>query len=166
MSRFWKRAQVQVFLMLLALLALFASVAHSSLSVVLSDGQIIYVPVYSHIYYGDRDRVLNLTTTVSIRNTDPTSPITVTQVNYHDSNGKLVKKYIEKPIDVGPLASIYYLVKESDVSGGDVPSFIVKWKSSKKVNAPIIEGVMIGTASNQGISFVLPGQEIVDEERK
>ena len=41
-------------------------------------------------------------------------------------------------------------------------NFLVKWKSPTKVNPPLIEGVMIGTRSGQGISFVSRGQ-VIDE---
>ncbi|MBU2627056.1 MAG: DUF3124 domain-containing protein, partial [Proteobacteria bacterium] len=37
----------------------------------LSYGQTIYVPAYSHIYIGDRERPFLLTVTLSIRNIDP-----------------------------------------------------------------------------------------------
>ncbi len=42
----------------------------------LSKGQLIYVPIYSHIYYGDREKALLLTATLSIRNIDPTRSLT------------------------------------------------------------------------------------------
>src|SRR5215831_2679018 len=41
-------------------------------------GQTIYVPIYSHIYFQNKSRTLNLTATLSIRNTDLTHAITVT----------------------------------------------------------------------------------------
>jgi hypothetical protein len=138
----------------------FPPVSRAASEIELWQGQTIYVPVYSHIYHGDRRGTLNLATTLSIRNTDPTHSITILKVNYHDSSGKLVRSYLENVLELGPLSSSHYLLKESDTSGGDTPCFIVKWTSSRKVNAPIIEGVMIGTASTQGISFVLTGQPI------
>ncbi|MHC1728774.1 MAG: DUF3124 domain-containing protein [Syntrophobacteraceae bacterium] len=138
----------------------FVSGGHAASESKLSSGQTVYVPVYSHIYHGDRGRTLNLTITLSIRNIDPARSITVNSVNYHDSRGKLIKGFAQKPVELAPLASTYYLVEESDVTGGDAPSFLVRWKADHKVNPPIVEGIMIGTASNQGISFVLPGQVI------
>ena len=44
---------------------------------ILSKGQAIYVPAYSHIYCGDRERPFLLAVTVSIRNTDPNQPIKI-----------------------------------------------------------------------------------------
>ena len=47
---------------------------------VLSSGQLLYVPVYSHIYIGDKERPFNLAVTLSIRNTDPRSGLRLTAV--------------------------------------------------------------------------------------
>jgi hypothetical protein len=41
----------------------------------LTDGQTIYVPVYSHIYSGNREHPFLLAVTLSIRNIDPKHPI-------------------------------------------------------------------------------------------
>ena len=46
----------------------------------LSTGQTVYVPIYSHIYSGLKGRPFELAATLSIRNTDPQSPITITSV--------------------------------------------------------------------------------------
>ncbi len=141
--------------------SLFASAGHAAApETKRQSAQTVYVPVYSHIYHGDRGRTLNLTITLNIRNTDPSRSITILSVDYHDSRGKLIKGFAPKPVELAPLASTYYLVEESDTTGGDAPSFLVRWKADTKVNPPIVEGIMIGTASNQGISFVLPGQVI------
>lgn len=60
-------------------------------------GQTVYVPIYSHIYSGDREHIpFLLAATLSIRNTDPDQPITVTAIDYYDSDGKLLKKYLKR----------------------------------------------------------------------
>ncbi len=123
-------------------------------------GQTLYVPVYSHIYSGDRERPVYLATTVSIRNTDPSAKIRLQTVDYYDSAGKLVRHYIEKPAELAPLASIRYIVGESDKAGGSGANFIIRWESSKPVSVPIVEGIMISTASQLGISFTSRGQAI------
>ena len=47
-------------------------------------GETLYVPVYSHIYYEDQQKVLNLAATLSLRNTDFINPIIITSVQYYD----------------------------------------------------------------------------------
>lgn len=128
----------------------------------LSQGQKVYVPIYSHIYSGDRENPFLLTAILSVRNTDPGHAITFTAVDYFDSDGKLLRRYLQKPAELGPLASIRYVVGESDKSGGSGAKFIVEWRAASKVNPPIMEGVMIGTNMQQGISFVSRGQAIYE----
>jgi hypothetical protein len=127
---------------------------------VISTGQTVYIPVYSHIYSGDREHPFYLAATLSIRNTDLKHTIKILTVDYYDSKGKLLKSYIENTIDLKPLSATRYVIKESDKSGGSGANFIVKWKSDVKVNAPIVESIMIGTKTQQGISFITRGRVI------
>jgi hypothetical protein len=76
----------------------------------------------------------------------------------------LIKDYLEAPINLNALASTRYIITEDDKAGGSGANFIVVWKSEQEVNAPVIEGVMIGTHSGQGISFVSRGR-VIKEDR-
>jgi hypothetical protein len=125
-----------------------------------SKGQTIYVPAYSHIYSGNREKPFLLTVTVSIRNIDPRYPIQITAVDYYETQGNLLKRYLEKPATLAPLGSLRYIVPEGDKTGGSGANFIVEWKSDQPVNPPIVEAVMIGTQSQQGISFTSRGQAV------
>jgi hypothetical protein len=139
-----------------------ASSANAESHIALSGGQTVYVPIYSHIYSGLKGRPFSLAATLSIRNTDPKHPLTLLSVKYFDSDGKLVKEYLDKPAELKAMASTRYILPEGDTTGGSGANFLVKWTSQKKVNPPLIEGVMIGTRSGQGISFVSRGQIIND----
>ncbi|NEU74695.1 DUF3124 domain-containing protein [Hassallia byssoidea VB512170] len=123
-------------------------------------GQTIYVPIYSHIYHDDRQKTLNLAATLSIRNTDLTNRIIITSVRYYDSNGKLVKQYLERPIELGTMASCDFVVNRTDTSGGLGANFIVEWLAQTQVSEPVVEAVMIATEFQQGISFISPGRVI------
>ena len=122
--------------------------------------QTVYVPIYSHIYSGMKGRPFDLAATLSIRNTDIKNPITLVSVKYYDTDGNLIKEYLDGPLQLKALGSTRYIITEADTSGGSGANFIVKWKSDTKVNPPVIESVMIGTKSGQGISFVSRGQVI------
>ena len=126
----------------------------------LSNGQMIYVPAYSHIYIGSSEAPFLLTITLSIRNIDPKHQIKITVVDYYETQGKLLKKYVEKPVILNPLESLRYIIPERDKSGGSGANFIVEWKSDKFVNPPIVESIMIGTQSKQGVSFTSRGRTI------
>ncbi|MBW4594060.1 MAG: DUF3124 domain-containing protein [Brasilonema angustatum HA4187-MV1] len=123
-------------------------------------GETIYVPIYSHIYHGDNKRVFDLAATLSIRNTDLTNPIIITSVRYYDSNGKQLKQYLERPIQLDALASTDFVVDRTDTSGGVGANFIVEWVAQTKVFQPVVEAVMIGTDFQQGISWISPGKVI------
>lgn len=123
-------------------------------------GESVYVPLYSNIYYGDREKPFELTATLSIRNTDTKKEITLISVDYFDSNGNFLKKYVEEPVKLKKLASTRYIIKSNDKSGGSGAKFIVRWESNESVNPPLIEAIMISTRSGQGISFVSRGLPI------
>jgi len=57
-----------------------------------------------------------------------------------------------------------YVIPEKDKSGGSGANFVVEWHSDKPINRPIIESIMIGAQSSQGISFTSRGQEILASE--
>ena len=122
--------------------------------------QTIYVPVYSHIYYQNQEKVLNLAATLSIRNTDFKQPMIITSVRYYDSNGKVVRQFLARPVQLGAMASTDFVVDSTDTSGGSGANFIVEWIAQTEISEPIVEAVMIGTESNRGISFVSAGKVI------
>ncbi len=129
----------------------------------LSKGQLVYVPIYSHVYYGDRERTILLTGILSVRNTDPGQAITLLQVDYYDTDGKLLRKYLTQPLSLGPLGATRFIVKTSDTAGGSGANFLVRWKAEAPVNEPILEGVMIGASGQQGISFTSRGVAIKEK---
>lgn len=125
--------------------------------------QSVYVPVYSNIISGPRKRPIQLEATLSIRGTDPAASLKITAIDYYDTNGKLVRRYLKSPQLLGALASTHVHIEERDVSGGIGANFIVRWEADRIINAPVIECLMIGVSGSQGISFVSPGQEIREE---
>ncbi len=123
-------------------------------------GAVVYVPVYSHIYHNDGDRRFKLAATLSLRNTDPRRSVTVASVAYYDSDGRLVREYLDAPLTLGPLVSRAYVVAVNDDTGGSGANFLVTWSADTDVSDPLIETVMISTASSQGLSFTGQAQVI------
>ena len=101
--------------------------------------------------------------TLTVRNTDRQSEIIVTRIGYYDMNGRLVRDFLDSPIRLGALATTDFVIEENDRTGGSAPSFIVEWVSESPVSEPLIQSVMIGTMSQQGISFI--GEGVVLESR-
>ena len=136
------------------------SISHAGRPIDLCKGQTVYVPAYSHIYSGNREQVFLLTVTLSIRNVDMRNAITVTKVDYYETQGKLLRAYVNEPVTLKPLESTRYIVPQKDEAGGSGANFIVVWQAEKEVNPPIIETIMIGAQNQQGISFTSRGQAI------
>jgi hypothetical protein len=129
-------------------------------SVVIAIGQVLYVPIYSHITMVEEGRTINLTSTLSIRNTDRQHPMIIVSVDYYDTQGALVNAYLADPVELGPLASTEFVVPQNDISGGLGASFLVEWVATTALSDPVIEAIMINTQGNQGLSFLSPGRVI------
>jgi hypothetical protein len=127
---------------------------------VASPGELIYVPIYSSIFFDDGKRTLELAATLSIHNIDPDRPITVTRADYYNTDGKLIKKYLEKPSTLKPLQTANIVVEKSNVAGGTGANFLVEWQASQEVNSPLVEAVMVNASSNLGIAFTSSGKVI------
>jgi len=130
----------------------------------LSSGQTVYVPAYQSIAIAvsKKPRRLPLTTTLSIRNTDPERQITIVSVKYFAANGYLIKNLLEKPETLDPLGVMSFVPEGPKEKREEAEtSFIVIWKAvGKEASWPIMQAVMIGAAGQQGISFVCDGQVI------
>jgi hypothetical protein len=124
------------------------------------EGQTVYVPIYSHIYTVNQNQTIDLAATLSVRNTDLTNRIIIASIRYYNTNGELVRQYLEQPVELRPLASAEFVVNQEDTSGGVGANFVVEWLAEKQVSNPVIEAVMMNTMGNQGISFVSPGRAI------
>ncbi len=162
---FLNKKPIALALLLLILLTATSTTSFALTEYRLSKGQTLYVPVYSNIFSAPKKIPYNLAAILSIRNTDMSNPINIVAADYYDTKGKLVRKYYQQPIVLAPLESTDIFIPEDDTSGGTGANFIVKWNSKNEVNIPIIESVMIGMKSGQGISFVGSAQEIKDTSR-
>ncbi|PSB03094.1 hypothetical protein C7B64_10175 [Merismopedia glauca CCAP 1448/3] len=136
-------------------------VSITSNQIVISKGQTILVPVYSHIYHGDKQEQFLLSVTLSIRNTSLTDPIIIRSARYYNSAGKLIKQHSQGNLQLAPLATTEFFIPQQDSSGGSGANFIVEWVAEQKsVTEPIVEAVMISTSFQQGVSFTTSGRVI------
>ena len=120
----------------------------------------VYVPIYSSVATADNGRPLNLAATLVVRNLDQARPIEVAAVRYQDSGGRPVRALIDRPLQLAPLATVRLFVRESDETGGPTPSFLVDWRAGADVPSPLVEAIMISTASAQGITLTSTGRAI------
>ena len=135
-------------------------IADQSENAVYLNGETIYLPIYSSIFHFKDFRTVDLTATMSIHNVDLSNPINIIRADYFDTNGNLVKTYIDKTLMLKPLQTMQIVIQENDKDGGTGANFIVEWASTAKVISPIVEGVMISASGQQGISFTTSGKVI------
>ena len=120
----------------------------------------VYIPVYSDIYSESKNVRFNLTATLSIRNTSLFDSVYIENIHYYDSEGNLVREYLEKTLLLQPMQSIEYVIEENDTIGGTGANFIVNWGANRSDIKPMFQGVMISTHGQQGISFLTDGISI------
>lgn len=147
-------------LLLLLLSALFLASSPRLDSEGLSNGQTVYVSVYSNILTAPRGIPFSLEATLIIRNTDMTNAVKVTTADFYDTKGKVIKQFLDSPMMLQPLETKYIYLPEKRIEGGLGANFIIRWSAERVINAPIIECLMIGARSSQGISFISPGKVI------
>lgn len=119
----------------------------------------VYVPVYSDIYQRTRNERTLLTSTLSIHNTSETDTLYLSRIDYYNTEGKLVRKYIESTIFLTTFETLEYVVDEEDKTGGSGANFIIEWYGNEKLN-PIFQAVMIGGLGNKSFSFTTEGVEV------
>lgn len=128
-------------------------------------GQLVYLPVYSHIYHGNLgrngtpDKVL-LSALVSIRNADPKRPIRVTSARYFNTDGKLLREFVPAPRTVPPFGTIELFVERHDESGGSGANLAVTWEADAAVNPPVIEAVHATIEGGRSVMFSTVGRPI------
>jgi len=119
-----------------------------------SKGQVLYVPVYSNIPVNNQKSMYNnISTVLAIHNTDFQSPIYITCVNYLNTKGMMVAKFLSQRVTVMPMETKDFFIPEKDTSGAGA-NFIVEWVCDSTVSTPKIETVMIGVSSSNSVSFI------------
>lgn len=127
--------------------------------------QAIYLPIYSHVYFGDLDSAGKpaqklLSAHVSIRNTDTRNAIRVLYARYYDTDGKLVKNYVLAPVTVPAMGTVELFVPRGDVSGGSGANFVIGWKAEAPVNPPLAQAIHAAIEMSRTLTFRTEGLPI------
>ena len=116
----------------------------------------VYVPIYSDIYSKTQNDRTLLTATLSIRNTSHTDTLFITNIDYYNTAGDIVRRYIDQPIFLKPVETIDYVIEERDDLGGSGANFIIEWYSNKPIK-PLFQAIHIGGLGAQAFSFTTDG---------
>jgi hypothetical protein len=117
-----------------------------------------YVPVYSSIYGHTGKNEFLLSATLSIRNIGFTDSLYISKIDYYDSEGKLLKKYLDSTVLLKPMASMEFVVASSERKGGAGANFVVECFGNNILNEPLIQSVM--TTGDLRIGFTAEAVKI------
>ena len=131
-------------------------------------GQLLYLPIYSHIWHGEMDKKGQpmktlVSVSASIRNTDPVKSIRIVSAQYYDSDGKKLKQYVTSPKIIGPMGTYELFVPRSDDTGGSGANFVISWKSDTPANPPIVEGLHANLPVGRAIAFTTSARSLSDD---
>lgn len=115
--------------------------------------QLVYVAVNTDVFLPDKGVRLRMSNTLCIRNVSVDEPIIVNDVEYYDADGIKLKEYLDHPVELRPLQSIWLILPNDGTSPGTGTNFLVDWASMNPVPEPIIESMMAGSYSQMGLSF-------------
>lgn len=124
----------------------------------LSNGQHLYLPIYSVIQYGDLDRSgaakeLPVSSLVSIHNTDLDRPIRLLAARYFATNGKFLRNFVATPRVLKPMETVEFLVERRDVVGGSGANFVIQWEAAVPVSPPLVQALHVELQTNRAIVF-------------
>lgn len=121
--------------------------------------RVMYVPTYSHIASGGGTRTM-LGVTLSVRNVDHTATVSLVAVDYFNTEGAQVRRYLDTPKDIEPLATVEFVVDPLDDTGGSGANFLIQWSGPPNARTLLAEAVMVGHAGQGYLSFTSRGVEL------
>jgi hypothetical protein len=129
--------------------------------------QTLYLPIYSHMLYGNLGRSKNassvlLSALVSIRNTDTKRPLRILSARYFDTHGKQLGERVPTPVVLPPLGTLELFVELNDASGGSGANFIIKWDAEQPINPPLVESLHANMDGGKAVIFMTQSVPVED----
>ncbi|MFA6063258.1 MAG: DUF3124 domain-containing protein [Gallionella sp.] len=112
-----------------------------------STGQSVYLPIYSHIWHGDRAGEEKspakslVSVLVSIRNTSLKTPIRIFSARYYSTEGRMIRDYLAKPATLNAMGTLELFVERKESVGGSGANFVIQWDAAVATNPPMVEAV-------------------------
>ncbi len=120
-----------------------------------------YVPAYSHVPGGNRaadDELMAVL--LSVRNVDSRAEVKLTQVDYFDTSGHRVRRYLATPQVLRPLETADFAVDTYDRTGGSGANFLVYWEAPSDVHPLLTETIMMSRGGSTRVAFTSRGVEL------
>ena len=155
----------RLFLLLLLSLSIMGAWAEDSRA--LLKGQTLYLPIYSHMLYGNLGKsgqasYVLLSALVSIRNTDSRRPLRILSAKYYDTHGKLLGERVPAPVLLPPLGTLELFVELNDASGGSGANFVVRWEADTPINPPLVDALHANMDGGKAVIFMTQSVPVAD----
>ena len=146
----------------LSFLAVFlpSTVAFAQEARPLAKGQTLYLPIYSHMLYGNLGKSGKASTRIAV------DPGQHSQYRHQalDAGARLPGISIlqancsanacRRPTVVPPLGTLELFVELNDASGGSGANFIIKWDAEQPVNPPLVESLHVNMDGGKAVIFM------------
>lgn len=124
----------------------------------LSKGESLYLPIYSHMLYGNVDKKgwapkALLSAMVSVRNTDAKRSLKLVSARYYDTQGTFLREYLVAPVSIVPFGTHELLVDLHDTSGGSGANFLLRWEADAAMNPPLVEAIHANMDGGKAVIF-------------
>ncbi|WP_319482280.1 DUF3124 domain-containing protein [uncultured Draconibacterium sp.] len=116
-----------------------------------------YLSVYSQIYSGSQERLVDLTATISMRNPNTEETLFINTIDYYNTEGDRIRSYLSDPVFILPMETVEIIIQHNDNEGGTGANIIFDWEKAATAVDPVFEAVMISTYGQIGLSFVTQG---------
>jgi len=130
-------------------------------------GQTLYVPCYTSFMSGSHagSHAFEAKPTIFIHNTDQNNPINIVRMDFYNTNGKLVEKYLQQPQKLNANSATRINVKEL-LTGeeGSGAHFIIQWQAPNKVVEPLVQTWFVGAVGTRGYSYTSPARVIQEDD--
>jgi hypothetical protein len=118
-----------------------------------------YVPTQSLMRVSAKDTI-PLDATLNIHNASERKHLVLTRIDYFDTSGNLVERYLERAKRLAPFETFHIFIPMTDNRGGTGGNFVVAWAAEDAIAEPVVEAVMTGSRGTHGYSFVSIGRPI------
>jgi hypothetical protein len=118
------------------------------------------VPAYSTLPTHNPQRAALLSVLLSVRNVDSSATGRLTHVDYFDTSGHRVRRYLDRPRELRPLETAEFSVSSLDATGGSGANFLVYWEGPSDAHPLLTEAVMVGHLAGGQVAFTSRGVEL------
>jgi hypothetical protein len=112
-----------------------------------------YLPLHKKLFIRSHHHFVELNTTVSMTNTNSIDTLIFTGIKQYNSSAMLINDYISHPIFLKQRETIVFNIPIQDIEDWSTGGIYFDWHYLKEKATPHIEGLMISTSSNQGVSL-------------